>query len=129
MEIAALCGFVLAGASLTMFLRSYQKEYALLVSMGIGIAVLLFSLPNIRSFLDLLQKFGAIAGMNARMKPLLKGMGVTVLTGIAGGCCRDAGQSALAEHLEFAGRCAVFVTAIPLFEEVFELITQLLREG
>ena len=42
-----------------------------------------------------------------------------------GGLCRDAGESALAAALEFAGTVCALLTALPLLRAVLELVTEL----
>jgi len=44
---------------------------------------------------------------------------------VGGGLCRDAGESALAAALEFAGTVCALLTALPLLRAVLELITEL----
>ena len=44
---------------------------------------------------------------------------------VGGGLCRDAGESALAAALEFAGAVCALLTALPLLRAVLELITEL----
>ena len=41
--------------------------------------------------------------------------------------CREAGQTALAGRVEFAGKAAMLVAALPLFSALADILLELLR--
>ena len=59
------------------------------------------------------------------LTPLYKTVGIALVVKVGGGLCRDAGESALAAALEFAGTVCALLTALPLLRAVLELITEL----
>ena len=130
MEIVTIAGVVVIAAFLAVMLRQQRPEQALGLSLVAGIAVLTFvlakALPVISSLQDLLNattlpdEYGQI---------LFKALGVCLLTQLAADACRDAGESALAGKAEFAGKVALLVLALPLFQKIAELAVSLINQG
>lgn len=58
--------------------------------------------------------------------PLLKALGVCVVSKICGDVCRDAGQTAIAGVVELAGTVTALVCALPLLTAVWETLRGLL---
>ena len=63
----------------------------------------------------------ALLGLVLRYKTV----GIALVVKMGDGLCRDAGESALAAALEFAGTVCALLTALPLLRAVLELITEL----
>jgi stage III sporulation protein AD len=57
---------------------------------------------------------------------VFKSVGICYITQIACDCCRDSGENALASQLELAGKAALLLTALPMFEAAAETIRDLL---
>ena len=57
----------------------------------------------------------------------MKAVGICFFTQLASDVCRDAGEGSAASKIEFAGRCAVLVISLPLFTEVLELASALIK--
>jgi len=54
-------------------------------------------------------------------------VGVCFITQLACDLCRDAGENAIAARVETAGKAAILLISLPLFEQVLELVMVLLR--
>ena len=52
---------------------------------------------------------------------LFRSLGLCVITQLASDTCRDAGESAIASRVELAGRVAVLLCGLPLFQKLLEL--------
>ena len=65
-------------------------------------------------------------GKFSKLGGTLKTVGIAIVTKIGSDLCRDAGESALAAALEFAGTVCALLTALPLLRAVLELIGELL---
>ena len=119
MDVAAIAGLALATAALCALLRRYHNEYALLVSVGAGILIVLQMLssllPVVAEVNSLLSRAGAAAEYG---EILFKVVGICFLAQFAGDACRDAGESALASRVELAARLAMTAAALPPFRQV-----------
>ena len=76
-----------------------------------------------RRFLERLAEQSGVS--RTLLTPLYKTVGIALVVKVGGGLCRDAGESALAAALEFAGTICALLTALPLLRAVLELITEL----
>ncbi len=113
---------------LCLVLRQSKPEYALLLALGAG-CVLLFGLisaaePLFAFAKELAQK----AGLPAQTPGiLLRALGISLLCQSACDLCVDCGETAMASHLQLAGKIGVLVVGLPLFGGVLSLAGQLLQ--
>ena len=69
-----------------------------------------------------------LAGISrAVFGPVLKATAIGLLTQIAAGFCRDAGEGALAGALELGGVLAILYVSLPLFSAVLDLLGTLME--
>ncbi|MCI9413684.1 MAG: stage III sporulation protein AD [Clostridiales bacterium] len=128
MEVAAVVGLTVAAAFLAVILRQQRPEYALAIGLMAGVAILTLiitkAVPVFNSLKELLDKaslpveYGAV---------LFKALGVCLLTQLASDACEDAGEKALAAKAELAGKVALLILALPLFQKVAEMAASLMN--
>ena len=61
----------------------------------------------------------------AVISPVMKCVGIGVVTRLTTDLCRDAGQSAAASAVELCGTACAMVTALPLIRSLMQLVTEL----
>lgn len=128
MNIFALTGAVIIAAVLAIMIRSYKPEYALLISLGISVGILAILIPYFKDILDFLQSASrAVAGAQGRIEPVIKALGVAILTEIAGDICRDCGEGSMASKVEMVGKVTIIVLALPLATELLQLVSGMLQ--
>ena len=89
-------------------------------------AVLLALAEPLTELLRFLERLAEQSGVSRTLlTPLYKTVGIALVVKMGDGLCRDAGESALAAALEFAGTVCALLTALPLLRAVLELITEL----
>jgi len=124
MNILAVAGIAVVAATLCAMLRRYHTEYAVLTGVAAGVLItvqiLLSMEPAVSGMLSLLS---SVEG--GYLLVVLKALGVCLLTQFSADACLDAGEKALASRVEFAGRIAVVLLALPLFEEIAEAVLSL----
>ena len=118
MNILAIVGLAILTAVLATLMRRYHKEYAMLLSV-LGGGLILFMIfqnftPALSSITDMLSASG-VSGEYTII--LIKTLGTCFLAQFAADACRDAGES-LASKVELAGKVAVILMALPLFEAI-----------
>lgn len=126
MNLIALAAAAIAAAMLVQTLRSTSPESAfglrVAVSVGLAAAVLSALLPVWTELEQLMQR----SASGEWIVLLMKSMGVCLVAQFAADCCRDAGENALAGRVEFAGRVAVLVLAMPLVRALLQWVDALL---
>lgn len=128
MEVGALVGFGLIAAVLCVLLRKTNPEYAMVVALAAGV---LLTIPAIGQVQEILSTVFALTAVYAPMQQaitvLLRAAGICLLVQFSADTCRDAGETALAGRIEFAGRICVLYLAVPLITEVLQMILALLQ--
>lgn len=110
-------------AFLALVLKEQKKEYGILVSLTASFFILTVLLKYVPPILDFANKAAESAGVDKDgIAILLKVMGVAFLTEISIGICRDCSENALAVKVETAGRLAMLIFSLPLFEKILEMI-------
>lgn len=94
----------------------------------LGVAMILRgSLSAISAVRTMLEELREAAGLSpAVVAPVIKTVGVAILTRFAAEICRDAQEGGLASFVETAGAAVALFLALPLLETVLAMITGLL---
>ena len=72
---------------------------------------------------DFLGRLQGMTGLDAElMTPMLKAVGIGLLTEIAAGVCADAGEGAIGKLVELAGGLLALSVALPLLEAVLQML-------
>jgi len=128
MKLTAVLVLLLAAAFLAVLLRRYQPEWALGIGVVAGIAALTAAIGAVLPTLRTVQRLMENAAIpTAYIAILFKGLGICLLTQMAGDTCRDAGETALANKAELIGKILLLTISLPLFEEIVTLALSLLK--
>ena len=126
MEILKLLAFALVALFLTGILRQYNQNYALLLSVAVCAALLVVAVRALSPVLDFAQKLSSYTQWGDYAS-VFKAVAIALITQCTQELCREAGQPALAGRVEFAGKVAVLLAAMPLLASLADIILELLR--
>ena len=121
---AALC---LTGAVLAAVLKKKTPDLALLLSLAVVavvIAALMRIIDNIVTVMEHIMRLGNLPA--ELFGPLLKTVGIALVSRLGSDLCRDAGEGAMASVLEFSGSLGGIVVSLPLFEAVWDMLQSVL---
>ena len=128
MDIVRIAAIALISAVLSLLVRQYKPEYAMLVQLG-GAAVIAVSvlalLPALLESSDSLLSFAGVDGKWLML--LIKALGIAIVTELSADVCRDNGSSALAGMVELAGKALILLLCIPLLRAVAEIAVGLIN--
>lgn len=128
MSIVTVVGLTVIAAFLAVLIRRHHPEYSMAISLMTGIIVLSLLLTQITPVIDRLSTLLSSASLPEEYGMILfKALGISLLAQLAADACRDAGESALAEKAELAGKIFLLVLALPLFEKIAELAVKLMN--
>lgn len=121
---AAALGLV--GAVMSLLLKKNAPELGLALSLGVclagaGLAMELFA--QLQEVVDLAREQTDLSP--AIVSPVLKCVGIGVVTRLAADLCKDAGQSAVSSVVELCGAACAIVTALPLIRSLLQMIGEL----
>ena len=128
MDLIAVAGLGLIASAAAVLLRQYKPEYAMVVSLAA--AGLIFGLL----VADLIPAFSMMRGLMDRVgfsgeyvRILIKCLGICFLCDLAGQICREAGQGAISAKIDLAGKTAVLLLTLPMFEQLLEIALSLIE--
>lgn len=104
-------------------LRARNGELAIVLSLAacVLIAVILLNLAD--PVITFLKNLRNMAGMDKKlMEPMLKTIGIGLLTQISSTVCADAGENAIARLIEVCGAVLALYVSLPLLEAVLEMM-------
>lgn len=123
-EIAALA---VAAALCALVVKREAGGAALVLGLAAGAVILGQVLGAAEAVRALMDELGERAGLSpAVLDPVIKTLGIAILTRISSEVCRDAGESGIAAAVETAGAVLALWIALPLLRAVLDTVTSLL---
>ena len=117
---------IMAAVLVTLIRRS-NAELALLVSIAACVVTALMALRLAEPVISFFEKLETLSGLESELlTPLVKSVGIGVLTQLCAAFCADAGQSALGKLVELSGSILAIYVALPLLEAVLEMIRSMM---
>ena len=120
---AAVTG--IAGALLAMLLKRSAPELGLALSVAVSLFGALLAMELVAGLGDLVETLQEETGLRpAVLGPVMKCVGIGIVTRLAADICRDAGQSAAASAVELCGAACALVTALPLIHAMLSAVRE-----
>jgi len=128
MQWIQFIGIGLIGMILAVLFRQHKPEYAPLISLAAGLAVVFLLLGQLEPIFSQMEEILQQAGIGTEyIAVLLKSLGICYITQLAADTCRDAGESAIASKMELAGKITVLTLAVPYFTGMLHTVGELIR--
>ena len=119
-DILKIAAAAVAAAVCAVVVKQRAQEVGLVLSLAAGALVLTMALGAVESVRALMDELGEAAGLSpAVLAPVLKTVGIAILTHISAEVCRDA-------FVETAGAAVALCVALPLLRAVLDTVTGLL---
>ncbi len=113
----------LTAAAIGLLIRRHDPELALLLSACTVVLILLAASGFLKSLKELTDAVKTIAGSSDTLTgPVLKCVGIAIITRLASELCRDASQGAAAAAVELAGTVCALSVAMPLVMGMLKMI-------
>lgn len=111
------------GAILCLIIRRGAPEMGLVLTLLVSILIIAFVLQVVQTILGFLQTMFDVTNLSPQLLGVvLRTVGIGIATRLGADVCKDAGQSAIASAVEFAGCVAAIYLALPLLQAVFDMI-------
>lgn len=127
MDVFMILGIAIIGTILSIILKQSRPEISIIISI-LTIIIIVFntlgSQNTIFSELKILLDKTSIS--HNYFLIVLKTIGICFLTQLVCNICKDAGQNAIAVKVDFAGRIAICLSAMPLYKELIHNIEKIL---
>lgn len=127
MNIIIIVSVALIAAVLSIVLKQYKPEYSLFISIAAGILIFISVVSVIEPILLYINELTDKAGLEGIYgEVLIKSLAICYITQLACDCCRDAGETAIAGKLQMAGKIAILLSAMPMFKNLTDIVTELI---
>lgn len=116
-----------AGAICVVTLKKLTPEIGVVLGILVGITILHLIMPYLKSIKDAMDRITEIANISpALLSPIVKIVGISIITRLASEVCRDTKESGIASFVELSGAVTALVVSVPLMETVLEMVMELL---
>lgn len=126
-DMVKIAAIAVAAALCAVVVKKSTAELAMVLALAAGVLLLTLSAGALERVRALMVGLSEAAGISpAILAPVLKTVGIAMLTKIAAELCRDAGEGGISACVEMAGAAAALVVALPLLQSVLSMVTGLL---
>ena len=127
MEIVKIIGIGLISLIIIVILRQYKPEFALYVSLIAGILIIALVIGKISGIIEILKSLENKSSINNPFLVLLiKITGIAILTEYAVSICKDTGEGAIANKIDFGGKVIIISMSIPIISNLLETVLKVL---
>lgn len=127
-EIFTIAGIGIVAAAFIIILKQYRPEFAFAAALSFGIIILIYIVSAFSEIFTKIKELTEISGIGTeKFKVLFRCLGICFIAKTASEICSDCGQSSIASKIDFSGKTAVLISAIPLYSEITEIIKNLIK--
>lgn len=127
MDIIKVIGIGFLTLIITVILKEYKKDYAIYGILIGGAIIIFYSLDTVKAIIDFINEISNKGNYNNQfISLLLKITGISILIEYAVSVCKDAGESAIANKIDFGGKIIVISMSIPVISVTLESLMKLL---
>ena len=128
MNIIQIVGIAFVGLLISVLLKQYRKEYALVVQTATVLIITFMIVSDISKILTTLTGLASGIGMNlSYIKILTKVLGVCLVTQFVSDLCKDNNEKALSSQVELSGKIIVVSLMLPLIEVLIQLVVGIVK--
>jgi stage III sporulation protein AD len=108
MAVIKIAVIGMSGMVLSVMLKNVRAEYAVLIGLATTVVLFYFILTRLGLILDDVSELMELIGVDERYFGILVKMtGITYLTEMAAGICRDGGCQSIATQIEMFGKLSI----------------------
>lgn len=127
MDVMRIALLGISGVFLGIFLKEIRPEYAMYISLAVGICILLAATGRLLYVFEMLGKLkGYIPVESTYLDILVKMIGITYVGQFSAGLCKDAGYQAVAGQIELFAKLSILVLSMPVLLALLETIQEFL---
>lgn len=122
-----ICVLAIAGLFAALIIKKDKPEYASFIIMLVGFFIAIRVLWVFEGVARELEDFRELISQNTTyVRLLLKLVGITYVCDFASSLSKDAGHSALANHIELFGKVAIMVAGLPVIKTMIEMLEEIM---
>ncbi len=122
MDIFKIIGAGLIGGILSIVIKQYKKEYAVLIGLVTVTVIMFFTADTLSSAVEQISLLTEKSGVDTRyFTAVMKVVGVAYITQFGAEILRDGGEGAIALKVELAGKIFILGLTLPIVTEFLEV--------
>lgn len=127
MDIFKIISIAIVGCILILLIKQLKPELTVVVVVSVAVILLIYILKYFTQIFAIFDNIVSKTGVNKDLFIILiKIIGVGYLVEFGASICEDTGNSSIANKVVLGGKVAIFIMAIPIILNLFELIMELL---
>ena len=127
MDIVRIIGIGITAIIIISIVKQYKPEFTIYVSLITGVLILILLLDKLNGIINLLKSITNKTNLNSQyIYILLKITGIALLTEFGVSICKDSGEIAIANKIDFAGRIIIITISIPIITALLEVLLKIL---
>ena len=127
MGVWQVSGVALLAAILIPLLRELRAVSAVPVRLAATVLLCLAALSLYAPVLSRIRALFSLGGGSALAETVLRAVGVGLICEFSASFCRDLGENTLADGVALFGKLEILVLALPLVDELIEIVGELLK--
>ena len=126
MSSLTVCAAGIIASILAVILKKYNMEYSFILTVSASAIIITYITGALIEAVSGVKDIFAMSNMSfTYLALLLKCVGICFLTEFTCDTCKDAGQAALSDIVLFSGRIMILASALPLFTELLNMVSEL----
>lgn len=127
MEITQIIGIALIAVIMSIVLKENRPEFAIFVSIIVGIIVIVSLTPNINGIINYIKDLANKTNINFKfVEILLKITGIAILSEFAVSICNDANEKSIGSKIDIGGKIIIISISLPIVKALLDVIIKIL---
>lgn len=123
MDIFQIVGVALIGLLLVQTLKGQVPQVSMILTLMTCVLIIFMILPNILLVKEIVNHLSTyVSGDEMYISIIFKIIGIAYISEFASAICNDAGESAISNKIELAGKMIILVISSPIIFTLLELI-------
>ncbi len=127
MDILQIIGLGLSGTIAALVLKEYKPVFALCISTITALVIFLSLLHYLSYIFDTISVIAARLSVDGiYIALIIRMIGIAYASHFGSALCRDAGQNAIAQKIELAGKIIIIISSMPILTSVLNVLIGIL---
>ena len=126
-DVLKVAAVAVAGAICAVVVKKSAQEVGIILALTVGVVILTAAMGAVEGVRGLMDDLADTAGLSpAVLAPVIKTVGIVLITRVAAEVCKDAREGGIAAFVEVAGAAMALFVAVPLLRAVLDTLIGLL---
>ncbi len=127
MDIFKIFAIAVTGTFLYIFVKQHKPEFAAAVQTATVLIIFVFVLSYAGAVISQIKEITESYNLKSEfIFPMIKALGIAVITQITADLCRDNGNTSAGAKVEFAGRIIIIAMILPMLKAVADFAVDLI---